>query len=109
MREDLSDRIARLEAEIERLAGVAEGCRKFILAAKCAIALGAVLLVAVMIGLIRLDQPLALVAVAAVLGGIVMLGSNTTTLRQALAGIAKAETLRAELIGRIRFPMSVGE
>ena len=107
--ENVPDQIARLEAEIERLAGVAEGCRKFILAAKGAIAIGAILLVATLTGLLRFDQTVVLVSIAAVLGGIVVLGSNSTTLQQTLAGIAKAEALRSQLIGQIEFPMTAGE
>jgi hypothetical protein len=38
---------------------------------------------------------------AAVLGGIVSLGSNASTLRQTMAAISEAEALRSDLIGRI--------
>jgi hypothetical protein len=99
--DDLANEIARLEAEIERLAGVAEGCRKLVLVSKVAIAVGAVVLVTSFAGLIRFDQLIMIVSIVAVLGGIVGLGSNNTTLRQALAGATEAETLRSELIGRI--------
>jgi len=36
-----------------------------------------------------------------VLGGIVSLGSNVSTLRQTVAAMAGAERFRADLIGRI--------
>jgi hypothetical protein len=107
--DNLPAEITRLEAEIERLTGIAEGCRKLILAAKAAIAIGAVLLVATVAGLLKFDQLTVLVSIAAVLGGIVTLGSNSTTLHQTLAGIAKAETLRSQLIGQIEFPVPAGE
>jgi hypothetical protein len=99
--DDLANEIARLEAEIERLAGVAEGCRKLVLVSKVAIAIGAMVLVTSFAGLIRFDQLIMIVSIVAVLGGIVGLGSNNTTLRQALADATEADALRSELIGRI--------
>jgi hypothetical protein len=40
-------------------------------------------------------------SIAAVLGGIVLLGSNASTLQQTMAAASAAEALRSDLIGRI--------
>jgi hypothetical protein len=99
---DLRDEIVRLEARIEELTDTIARCRKFIFMSKLVVIAGAILLAALVFGAIRLD-PVALVgAIAAVLGGIVLFGSNTSTLQQATAALRSAEAARAELIGRIK-------
>lgn len=107
--EDAAAQIPRLEAEIERLARVAESCRKVILAAKVAIALGALVLLATVAGIVRVDQIVPLAAIAAILGGIVAAGSNSRTLREAAADMRAAEARRAELIGRLPFSAVIEE
>ena len=54
-----------------------------------------------MLGLFGSSQAAALGSIAAVLGGIVSLGSNVSTLRQTSDAISAAEALRSDLIGRI--------
>jgi hypothetical protein len=98
--EETGGEIARIEARLEQLAEVAERCRKIILVSKIAIAAGVALPLLMMLGLFEPDQ-LAIGAIAAVLGGIVSLGSNVSTLRQTNAEIGDAEKLRSDLIGRI--------
>jgi histidine ammonia-lyase len=95
------DEISRIEARLEELAEVSERCRKFILASKAAITGGAVLLLVTMLGLLGSSQVAAIGSIAAVLGGIVSLGSNASTLRQTMDAISAAEALRSDLIGSI--------
>ena len=99
--DDPNDEIAEIEARIEELAEIAERCRKYILASKIAIGGGAVLLLTTMLGLFGTGQAVALGSIALVLGGIVSLGSNISTLRQTESAIGAAEARRSELIGRI--------
>ena len=95
------DEISLIEARLEELAEVAERCRKIILASKAAIAIGVALLVVMMLGIFASNQVAAIGSIAAVLGGIVSLGSNVGTLRQTTAAMSAAEALRSELIDRI--------
>ncbi|QAU46505.1 hypothetical protein [Bradyrhizobium guangzhouense] len=98
---DPTDEISDIEDRIERLAEIAERCRKIILASKIAIGGGAALLLVTILGLFGFGQTAALGAIALVLGGIVSLGSNISTLRQTDDAIAGAEARRSALIGSI--------
>jgi hypothetical protein len=68
---------------------------------KAAIAGGVVLPLFMMLGLFGSNQVAAIGSIAVVLGGIVSLGSNVGTLRQATAAMNTAEALRSDLISRI--------
>jgi glutamate 5-kinase len=99
--DDPVDEISRIEARIEELAELSERCRKIILVSRAAIAGGFALLLVTVLGLFGPSQVAAIGSIAVVLGGIVSLGSNVSTLRQTLAAISAAEALRSDLIGSI--------
>jgi hypothetical protein len=96
-----TDEISDIEARIDALAEIAERCRKYILASKIAIGSGGALLLITILGLLGTGLTAALGSIALVLGGIVSLGSNISTLRQTEDAIRAAEALRAQLISRI--------
>ncbi len=96
-----TDQISRIEARLEELAEAAERCRKFILASKAAIAGGGGLLLVMMLGVFGSGPALALGSIAMVLGGIVSLGSNVSTLQQTMDAISAAEVQRSDLISGI--------
>ena len=95
------DQISRIEAQLEELAEVCERCRKIILVSKTAITGGLALLLFMMLGLFGSHQVAAIGSIAVVLGGIVSLGSNVSTLHQTMAAMSAAEALRSDLISRI--------
>jgi hypothetical protein len=96
---DPIDEISRIEEQLEELAEVSERCRKIILVSKAAIAGGVVLFV--IVGLFGSNQVAAIGAIPLVLGGIVSLGSNVSTLQQTMAAMRAAEARRSDLISRI--------
>jgi hypothetical protein len=98
---DPIDEISRIEEQLEDLAELSERCRKIILVSKAAITGGAALLLLVMLGLFGSDQVAAILSIAVVLGGIVSLGSNVSTLQQTIAAMSAAEARRSDLISRI--------
>jgi hypothetical protein len=107
---DPRERIARLEAQIEALAETVESCRKIMLVAKVAIAGGAALILAMVLGMVRPELASLSGATAALLGGIVLLGSNRSTSDQALAKMRNAEAARTALIDRLELrPVGDGD
>jgi hypothetical protein len=99
--DDPAGEISRIEAQLEELAEVSDRCRKFILASKATIAGGGALLLLMILGLFGSSPVAAIGSIAMVLGGVVSLGSNISTLRQTMADIDDAEAIRSELISRI--------
>jgi hypothetical protein len=98
---DPHDEIVRLEAQIDGFAAQIESCRKFIQAGRIGVAGGFIVLAAMLFGFIRFDPAMMAAAVAALLGGIVVYGSNASTEKEATSGLAKAESDRKALIGLI--------
>ncbi|MGB8059785.1 MAG: hypothetical protein WCF75_24615 [Pseudolabrys sp.] len=98
---DLHEQIAQIESDIEQLAQTLEKCRKAILFSKVAIGAGAIWILAYLVGAIRFDPTMMIAAIAAVIGGVVFYGSNSSTSKEAAAAMKDAERLRAELIDRV--------
>lgn len=98
---DHRDEIVWLEEQIDELAARIESCRKFILAGKIALVAGSLGLIAVLVGAIQFDPSVMAVTVAAMLGGIVAVGSNRSTAKEATRELTAAEAKRAALIGQI--------
>ena len=98
---DARDEIARLEAEIEERSAAIERCLKVILVSKVAAAGGALAIILLLLGIIPSNATLLIISIAAVLGGLVALGSTTTTAGQLADAVKQAEARRAALIGTI--------
>ena len=98
---DPHDEIARLEAEIEERSAAVERCRKVILISKIAAAGGGLTIILLLLGIIPSNATLLIISIAAVLGGLVALGSTATTAGQLADAVKDAEARRAALIGTI--------
>jgi hypothetical protein len=94
--------ITRIEEKIEELAATAERCRKMIVAARIAMTAGAVWMVVALLGIVPFNPATMVASIAAVIGGIVVFGSNTATAKLTATAIEEAEAARAELIGSLR-------
>ena len=100
-REPTGEDIALIEARIEHLGEAIERCRKISLASKLAISAGALWAVLMVLWLVPFYPGAMIAALAAVIGGIVLLGSNATTWAQTEASLRENEAMRADLIGRL--------
>ena len=105
--DDLRDQIAQLETEIEQLADTVEKCRKVTMFSKVIIGAGAIWMLAYVLGAIRFEPTTMVGAIAAVIGGVVLYGSNASTSKAAMMAMNEAETLRAALIDMVD-PQTVG-
>ena len=70
------------------------------LLSKGAVTAGGICLLAYFLG-IRLDPTIVIGALAAIIGGVVGFGSNSSTSKQTMAAMKVAEAQRTELIGMI--------
>ena len=98
---DLHEQILHIEAHIDELTDIIERCRKIILFSKAAVAAGGILILATIIGAVGFDPTILIGAIAAVIGGTVVCGSNTSTLKETTTAMKAAEAHRAELISRM--------
>lgn len=95
---DPQQEIADLEAEIEALSQAAERCRKIIVLSKLATGAGFLPLALILTGLVRVGPAVLVLAITALLGGVALFGSHTTTLNEITARIRAREARRAALI-----------
>ena len=100
--DDPHGEIVHLEEHIEQLAAKIESCRKLMLASRITVAGGGIVLTAILLGAIRFDPVAMAAAVAALLGGIVVWGSNGSTAKEAAKELATAEANRAALIEELQ-------
>ena len=94
------EQIARLEGKIDELADAVERCRKLGLFAHVLVIGGALWLFAGLFGIVYFG-PAMLGAITAILGGLVLGGSNRSTKQQNQAALDQAESQRNSLIGAI--------
>ena len=99
--DELHEQILHIEVHIEELADVIERCRKITVISKAAIAAGGTLILAITLGAVRFDPTAMIGALAAIIGGTVVFGSNTSTLKQTTTAMKAVEAHRAELISRM--------
>jgi len=95
------DQLAQLETRFESLVESIARCRKIAVGSKIAIAAGAIWFALLLFWIVRFDATAFVAALTAVLGGIVLLGSNATTWAQLEADLHAVEGARADLIGSI--------
>jgi hypothetical protein len=98
---ELRDDIDRLEARIEALTVSLERCRKISVVAKLTAAAGAAWFALMLLWIVSFSAAAFVAALSAVLGGLVLLGSNATTWEQTEAALHAAEAERALSIGSI--------
>jgi hypothetical protein len=101
MESEPAEDITLIEARIEHLGEVIERCRKIALASKLAISAGALWAVLMLLWLVPFYPGAMIGALAAMIGGIVLLGSNATTWAQTEASLRDSEAMRAEIIDRM--------
>lgn len=102
MREDaVREEIVRLEERIAALTDSIERCRKISLTARLVLSAGAIWALLIALQALPYASFHMVGAIATLLGGIVLFGSNASTWRQMVAARARTESLRSELIDQI--------
>jgi len=105
---DPHEEIAALESQIAELSEAVEQCRKIRIVAKAAIAAGSLFLVVTVLGMWGLGAAALTLGIAAVVGGLALLGSNERTQEEIAASIKAHEAKRAELIEGLPFQETKG-
>ena len=105
---DLRDEILRLEDRIDDLAEAMARSQRISLISKVAMVGGLIWVLATLLGAIPFVPAAVISAMAAMVGGVVLFGSTTTTSKETLATMQAAEAQRAALIGRMQLRV-VGE
>jgi hypothetical protein len=95
---DPHDEVVRIEERIEDLAAKIESCRKLILVSRIAVVGGVLVLTGMLFAVVKFDPAKMAAAVAALLGGIAVWGSNNSTAQQATKELASVEADRSALI-----------
>jgi hypothetical protein len=95
------DEIAQLETRIETLSESIERCRKISIVSKLAIAVGAGWLALRGFGIVPTGPAGYVISIATVIGGIVSLGSNSSSWDEVEEERNAAELRRDELIGQL--------
>ncbi len=99
---DIRTQIADIEFEIDRLTDAAERCRKIGLAARIAAGLGGLVLIGLVTGILRFSPEFLVTALAALVGGIALMGSNQGTADEVKAQIDAAVRRRSDLIDALK-------
>ena len=100
---DPHEEIAALESQIAELSEAVEQCRKIRIVAKAVTAAGNLLLVVTVLGMVGVGAVALVLGIAAILGGLALLGSNERTHEEIATSIKAYEAKRAELIDGLPF------
>jgi hypothetical protein len=105
---DLHNEILRLEDRIDDLAEAMARSRRISQISKIAIVGGSMWILGTILGAVSFIPAAVITAMAAIIGGVVLFGSTTTTSKETAAEMQATEAKRAELIGRMQLRV-VGE
>jgi len=109
MDSEAREQTLELEQRIEELAEAIASCRRIIAVSKFAMAAGALLMLAMVLGALQFEPAAMIAAMAALIGGMVLFGSNSSTADRAAAALKVAQADRAALIGLIDLRLVGGQ